>query len=102
MFWEGKENVTGGEMDETVRSRLQQGAEPGAFYFISLLTVLGLHCRADFSLVAASEGCSPGAVRGLLTVVASLVGKHRSRVRVFSSRSSQALEHRLSSCGAPA
>lgn len=53
MFWEGKENATGGEMDETVRSRLQQGAEPGAFYFISLLTVLGLHCRADFSLVTA-------------------------------------------------
>ena len=74
MFWGGKENATGGEMDETVRSRLQQGAEPGAFYFISLLTVLGLHCRADFSLVAASEGCSPGAARGLLTVVGLLLG----------------------------
>lgn len=84
MFWGGKENATGREMDATVRSRLQQGAEPGAFYFISLLTALGLHCCADFSLVAASEGCSPVAVRGLLTVVASLVAKHRSRVRVLA------------------
>ena len=79
-------------------SRVQN---PGAFYFISLLSALGLLCCTDFSLAAASEGRSPVAVRGLLTVAASLVAKHRSRVTVFSSHNLQALEHRLSSCGAP-
>ena len=39
------------------------------------LTVLGLRCSMDFSLVAASGGCSLVAGRGLLTVVASLVAE---------------------------
>ena len=46
-------------------------------FFILFLAVLGLRCCAGFSLVAASRGHSPVAVRGLLIVVASLVVKHR-------------------------
>ena len=34
--------------------------------------MLGFHCCADFSLVAASRGCSPVAIHGLLSAVASL------------------------------
>ena len=32
----------------------------------------GFHCCADFSLVAASRSCSPAAIHGLLSAVASL------------------------------
>ena len=39
--------------------------------------MLGLGCCVGFSLVAASRGYSPAVVRGLLTVVASLVAEHR-------------------------
>ena len=45
-------------------------------FFILFLAVLGLRCCAGFSLVAASRGHSPVAVRGLLIVVASLVAEH--------------------------
>ena len=49
------------------------------FYFTSLvyfLTVLGLCCCADLSMVAASGVYSLVAMPRLLTVVASLVMKH--------------------------
>ena len=38
--------------------------------------MLGLHCCVGFSLVVASGGYSPAAVRGLLVAVASLVSEH--------------------------
>ena len=41
-------------------------------YLYLFLAVLGLHCCAC-AFLCGSEGCSPGAVRGLLIVVASLV-----------------------------
>ena len=41
------------------------------------LAVLGLHCCAGFSLVAASGSCSLVAVGRHLIVVASLVAEHR-------------------------
>lgn len=41
------------------------------------VVVLGLRGCSDFSLVAVSRAYSPVAGHGLLTVVASLVGKHR-------------------------
>ena len=40
------------------------------------MAVLGLHCCAGFSLLAASGGCSLAAVFGLLIVVASLAAEH--------------------------
>ena len=62
---------------------------------------------AGFSLVAASRGYSLVRVCRLFTVVAFLVVEHRlynSRASVVVARglrscSSQALEHRLKSCG---
>ena len=48
------------------------------------LAVLGLGCCAGFSLVVASGGYSQVAMRGLLTVVSSLVAKlshHRCGAR---------------------
>ena len=55
-----------------------------------------------FSLVVASRGYSPAAVCGLLTAVASLLWSMGSRPVGFSSCSSEALEHRLNSCGTQA
>ena len=46
------------------------------FPFYLFFAVRGLHCCVGFSLVAASGGYSV-AVRGLLTVVASLIVEHR-------------------------
>ena len=75
------------------------------------LTVLGLHCCADFSLVAASKGSSPVMAQRLLTAAASLVAEPRSygarasvaaACELSSSCGSQALDHRLSSSGAQA
>ena len=43
----------------------------------AVVVVLGLRGCSDFSLVAVSRDCSLVAGRGLLTVVASLVGEHR-------------------------
>ena len=81
------------------------------FVYISLfLAVLGLH-GCGFSLVAANWGsiCSSCAT-WLLTVVASLIEEHgllgtwASVVAAcgLSSCCSQALEHRLNSCGTQA
>ena len=39
--------------------------------------MLGPHCCAGFSPVAASGGYSPAAVCGLPTAVASLIAEHR-------------------------
>ena len=56
--------------------------------FIYFLAKLDLHCCMVFSLVV---------VRGLLIAAASLVAEHGLS---FGSCGSQALEHRLNSCGA--
>ena len=65
--------------------------------------MLGLYCCVDFSLVVASRGYSPAAVRGLLIAVAPLVAMAShcsgSRAHGLNSCSSQASEHRLSRCG---
>ena len=47
------------------------------FLIFILLAVLGLFAVSGFSLVAVTRGYSPVAVRGLLTVVASVVVEHR-------------------------
>ena len=60
------------------------------------LAVLGLRCCVGFPLVAVSGGCSPVVVHGLLTAVASLVGRTGSRACGLSSCGSQALECMLS------
>ena len=70
--------------------------------------MLGVHCCSDFSLVVAGGGYSPVGLCGLLTAVASLPAELRLQgaqaslvaTHGLSSCSSQALEHRLSSCGA--
>ena len=54
------------------------------------MSVLGIHCCAGFSLVAATSGYSLVAVCGLLIVVACLVVEHSSRSTGFSSCSRQA------------
>ena len=46
------------------------------FSFHLFLPVLGLHCCVGFSLVLKSRGYLLVVVRGLLTVVASLVVEH--------------------------
>ena len=77
---------------------------------ILVLAALALHGCAGFFLVAASRGYSLVVVCRLLIAVASLVAEHRlqsARASVvaafgFSSCSSWAVEHRLSSCGTQA
>ena len=77
------------------------------FIYLCILAVLGLRCCVGFSRVAASKGYSLVATHGLLIVVASLVwgaqalDKQASVVAAHGLRScsSQALEHRFSSCG---
>ena len=75
--------------------------------FYLLLAVLGLCCCACFFLVGESEGYSLVVVGRLLIAVASCVergleGMWASVVlaRGLCSCGSQALEHRLNSCGA--
>ena len=56
-----------------------------SFFFFQLfiylfLAGLGLHCCADFSLVAGSRGYSTVAVRGLLIAVASLIAEYALQV----------------------
>ena len=63
------------------------------------VAVLGLHCCRGFSLVVLSRGYSLVVVNGLLVEAASLVWSTGSRFTGFSSCSSWALEHRLSSYG---
>ena len=71
------------------------------------MAVAGLYCCMGFSAVAASRGCSPVTVRGLLISVACFVAEHGlqdmwASVVVacgLSSVGSRALEHRLKSFG---
>ena len=46
------------------------------FFTYLVLTVLGLHCCAGFSVVLENGGYSLVVVRGLLTVGASFVAEH--------------------------
>ena len=70
--------------------------------------MLGLCCCSDFSLITAGGGYSPAGVCGLLTAEASLLAElglqgvqaSLAATRGLSRCGSQALEHRLSSCGA--
>ena len=82
-------------------------------YFLIILFIFGcdgLHCYMGFSLVAANGSYSLIVVHGLLIMVASLVAEHGlkgSQASVaaacgLSSCGSQALEHRLNSCGTQA
>ena len=77
------------------------------FIIVLLLTELGLRCCAGFSPVAVRGGYSLVDVRGLLVAGASLVASMgpRSSASVAAARGrrrggSQAIEHRLNSCGA--
>ena len=58
--------------------------EHSGFIYL-FLAVLGLRCPAGFSLVAVSWGCSPAAVSGLLTELASPVAGHGLEGQDFSS-----------------
>ena len=69
------------------------------YYFF--LTALGLCCYVGFSLAVTSTSYSLVAVRRLLIVTASFIVEHQAHM-AFSLCSSQALEHRLNSCGARA
>ena len=70
-------------------------------YFIYLfLAVLGLCCCTRAFSSCREQGLLFVVVRGLLTVVASLVAEHGLQARKLSSCGSRALERRLSSCGA--
>ena len=61
------------------------------YLFIYLfLAVLGLRFLRGLSPVAASGGHSSFAVRGPLTIVASLVAEHRLQTRMLSSCGSRA------------
>ena len=70
-----------------------------SFPAISLLSAdLGLACCTGFSPVAASRGRSPAVLRGLLTVLASLVVGHR----LYGAQASVVVVHGLSylaACG---
>ena len=66
------------------------------------MAVLGLCGCAGFSLVAASSGYSLVAVHGLLVAGAPRCRAQALGPVTLSSGGSQALEHRLSSCGARA
>ena len=70
------------------------------FLFFCKLFIYFWLCMVGCSLVLESEGYSLVAVCRLLVAMASLVVKHRLWAPGFSSCSSRALEHRLSSCGA--
>ena len=49
---------------------------PHGNVILFILAVLGLCRCVDFSLVAASGGCSPAVVHGILVALASLVAEH--------------------------
>ena len=71
------------------------------FSFFKWMVVLGLCCCVEFSLIAANRGSSLVAVHGSLCCRARAPGMGAlvAAVLGLSSCSSQALEHRLSSCG---
>ena len=68
------------------------------FYSFIYLTLLGVCCCVDFSLVAESRSDTLTAVHGPLIAVASLVSEHR----LYSVRASVAAVHRFTcpvACG---
>ena len=69
------------------------------FRFSLFLAALGLCCCAWAFSSCGERGLLFVAVRGLLIAVASLVAAHGLYACGLSSCGSQALEHRLSSCG---
>ena len=70
------------------------------FFKFNYFWLLGLHCCMHFSLVSGSGGYSLVVMCRLLFAVASLVAEHRLlEPSGFNNRSSQAVEHRLISCG---
>ena len=80
------------------------------FIYLLFLAVLGLRCCTRVFSSCSERGLFFVAVRGLLIAVASLVVEHQLQTRGlqqlwlagFSSCGLQALERRLSSCGAQA
>ena len=64
-----------------------------------ILAVLGLRHCTGFSLVVASRSYSLAAVLGLLIAWAALFWSMSSGAHRLSSWGSQALQHRLNSCG---
>ena len=71
-------------------------------YLFLFLAVLGLRCCTRAFSSCSKRGLLFVAVRRFLIVVASLVAEHRLQARGLSSCGLQALERRLSSCGARA
>ena len=119
----GEKAEAGGDEGSGTRSggtapRGHPGCWPVVFFFLIIinlfiylfLAALGLRCYARVSSSCGEWGLLFVAVRGLLTVVASLccgaraLGAQASVVvaRGLGSCGLQALEHRLSSCGARA
>ena len=89
------------------------GAAEALFLFFKIdlfLAVLGLHCCLGFSLVSVSRGSPVVAMCRLLIAVDSLVAEHGSQgfraavvaAHVLCRCGFQALEHKLSCCGAQA
>ena len=66
------------------------------------MAALGLRCCARAFSSCGEQGLLFVAVRGRLIAVASLVAEHGLQARGLSSCCAQALERRLSSCGARA
>ena len=64
------------------------------------LAMLGLCCCMGFSLVAVSRGYSLLAMPAFLIMAGSLSGAQALGLASFSSCDSQAVDHRLSTCGA--
>ena len=69
------------------------------FFF---LAALGLHCCVPAFSNCSKWGLLFVVVRGLLTAVVSLVVEHGLQAHGLQQCGTQALEHRLSSCGARA
>ena len=71
---------------------------PGIFFLVILsLAVLGLHCRPGFASIVVHGGYPLGAVCGLLTAAASLVGEKGMGSRAQASQ----LQHVGSGTAAP-
>ena len=68
--------------------------------FLFFLAALGLCCCVQAFSSCGKRGLLFVVVHGLLMAMASLVVEHGLLARGLSSCGSQALEHRLSSCGA--
>jgi len=68
--------------------------------YLFIFAALDLPCCVNFALVVASGGYFLAVVCRLLTAVGSPVAEHGNWGAGFSSCGSQALEHRLNSCGA--